>query len=120
MMRRHLLVLGMTVLTGGCATYRPVVDIHDREEAVAYERDLHDCQRYARAVDPAATAVTGAFVGALIGAAIGGAVGDRSLALDTARVGAVEGGVVGAAGGAGAQVDIIRNCLAERGYRVLY
>jgi hypothetical protein len=119
-MRRQLLVLALAALSSGCATYRPVVDIRDREEGQAYERDLRDCQRYARSVDPAASAVAGAFVGALVGAAIGGAVGDRSLALDAARVGAVEGGVVGAAGGAGTQVDIIRNCLAQRGYRVLY
>jgi uncharacterized protein YcfJ len=120
MSRIPLALLIGTTLLSGCATYRPVVDIRDREEAIAYERDLHDCQRYARAVDPAGSAVAGAFVGALIGAAIGGAVGDRSVALDVARVGAVEGGVIGATEGAGTQVDIIRNCLAQRGYHVLH
>jgi outer membrane lipoprotein SlyB len=117
---RRLILLAITLLSTSCATYRPVVDIRDRQEAYEYERDLRDCQRYARSVDPAGSAIVGALVGAVVGAAFGAAVGDRSVALDVARVGAIEGGVAGAADGAGTQVDIIRNCLVERGYRVLH
>jgi len=116
---RRLVIVAVALLSTGCATYRPVVDIHDRQEANAYERDLHDCQHYARSVDPAGSAIIGAFIGSVVGAAFGAAVGDRSVALDLARVGAIEGGVAGAANGAGTQLDIIRNCLLERGYRVL-
>src|SRR3569623_190702 len=116
---RRILIVSLALVSTGCASYRPVVDIHDRQEAYADERDLHDCQRYAHHVDPAGSAVVGAFIGAVVGAAFGAAVGDRSVALDVARIGAIEGGVAGAANGAGAEVDIIRNCLLERGYRVL-
>lgn len=118
-MLRRTMLCATTLALGACASYRPVVDLRDRDEARDYERDLHDCQRYARQVDPAGSAVVGAFIGGVIGAAFGAAVGDRSVALDLARVGAVQGGVAGAAEGAGTQVDIIRNCLAQRGYRVL-
>jgi hypothetical protein len=118
-MTRSILNIAVAAGLCGCASYRPVVDLHDRQEALAYERDLHACQGYAREVDPAGSAVLGALVGGVIGAAFGAALGDRSVALDLARVGAVEGGVTGAAGAAGTQVDIVRNCLAERGYHVL-
>ena len=75
-----------------------MVDLRDRDEVRDYERDLRDSPaRYARQVDPAGSAVVGAFIGRVIGAAFGAAVGDRSVALDLARVGAVRGGVAGAA-----------------------
>ena len=115
----RFLAIFLILAATGCATYRPVVDIRSRGESIAYEHDLHDCQRYAHQVDPAGSAIVGAFIGGVIGAAFGAAVGDRSVGLELARIGAIEGGVAGAADGAGTQVDIIRNCLADRGYRVL-
>jgi outer membrane lipoprotein SlyB len=106
-------------LLAGCATYRPVVDMQDVTDRGQYERDLADCQNYAAPVSPGASAGAGAIFGAILGAALGAAVGDHEVAADAARFGAVEGAVAGAAAGAGTEVQIIRNCMSGRGYRVL-
>lgn len=106
-------------LLAGCATYRPLVDMRGVADRDQYERDIADCQNYAGSVSPGASAGAGAIFGALLGAALGAAVGDRDLAIDAARFGAVEGAVAGGAAGAGTQVQIMRNCMSERGYLVL-
>jgi hypothetical protein len=106
-------------LLAGCATYRPLVDMRDVADRDQYERDIADCQNYAGSVSPGASAGAGAIVGAILGAALGAAVGDRDVAIDAARFGAVEGALAGGAAGAGTQVQIVRNCMSERGYLVL-
>lgn len=59
-------------------------------------------------------------LGALIGAAFGVLIGDNS---DTAGFGAAFGAANGAlqvgAGSIAAKMNIVRNCMAGRGYRVL-
>ncbi len=120
--RKRIVIFGLVAALAGCATsqYRPIVDLQGADPYL-YEEDLADCQSYARQVDPAANAVTGAVVGALIGAAFGVAIGDSSdFARTGAAIGAVDGALVGGAGSAGTQVDIIRNCMAGRGYVVLH
>lgn len=106
----------LIVLLSGCANYRPIVDSRGVDN-VAYERDLSQCQAYADQVSPAGGAAAGAAIGAglsFILAVIGG--GDRGM---SAGMGAVLGGAAGVGGGADAQVNIIRNCMNGRGYRVL-
>ena len=112
------LVIVAGLLTA-CATYRPIVDMRDVTDRGQYERDFADCQNYAAPVSPGASAGFGAVFGAMLGAALGAAVGDHQLAVDAARLGAVEGAVAGGAAGADAEVQIVRNCLAGRGYVVL-
>jgi uncharacterized protein YcfJ len=103
----------------GCASYRPLVDRSSIPDQRQYEYDLSDCQAYARQVDPVASAGAGAVFGAIVGAALGAAVGDHHIAQDLAAWGAVEGAAAGASAGAGTQVDVIRNCMYQRGYAVL-
>jgi hypothetical protein len=102
----------------GCAAYRPVVD-HRGLDRDLYESDLAECQGYAREIRPGAMAVGGAVVGALFGAAIGAVIGDHDAVEFGAGVGAVEGAAAGASEGAASQVDVIRMCMTDRGYRVL-
>jgi uncharacterized protein YcfJ len=119
---KHIHIAAGAMLLVGCAAdqYRPIVDpvsIHDRSE---YERDIRDCQAFARRVDPAASAAQNAVAGAILGALIGAAIGDRgSYARYGATVGAANGAAAGAAGAQVTQVRIIQNCMTGRGYVVL-
>ena len=106
----------LIVLLSGCASYRPIVDSRGVNNA-AYESDLRECQAYADQVSPGGHTAIGAIIGgglSLALAIIGG--GDRGA---SAGMGAVLGGAAGAGGGAEAQVNVIRNCMNGRGYRVL-
>jgi hypothetical protein len=118
-----LLAAALFIVSAGCAAYRPIVDMKgvDRNQ---YERDLAECQAYAEQVNVGGEAATGALIGGAFGAAMGLAVG--ALLGDPgegAALGAVIGGgsglASGAAEGAGGQVNVIRNCMMGRGYRVL-
>jgi uncharacterized protein YcfJ len=112
--------LSFAVLLQGCASYRPLVDARSVSNSHQYEQDLRECQHYAAQVSPAQSAAAGALLGALLGAAISGALGgNRYVTEHIAAAGAVQGAANGAVGGAGAQVQIIRNCMDDRGYTVL-
>lgn len=117
-MHRLFLIL-LAAAVAGCASYRPMVMRSSVGDPVVYEQDLAACQDYARQVNPARAAATGAFFGGLIGAVIGAAVGDRDFALYSARATAAQGAAYGAANAAGSQVDIIRRCMSAHGYVVL-
>lgn len=110
-------LLVITTLTA-CASHRPVVDTKG-VDMNAYNADLGECQKYAEQVNPAATAVGGATAGAVFGALLGAAIGGRSAAGYGAGIGAAQSGGAGAASGAGKQIQIINNCMAGRGYKVL-
>lgn len=82
-----------------------------------YERDLAQCEEIARQVrGKAAGAALG---GAVIGGAIGGIVGNSDTAGKGAGVGAVTGGARGAAATRRERQLVIKNCLRNRGYKVL-
>ena len=111
--------LSVFLLLCGCAgaSYRPIVD-RQGVDPQRYEFYLHECQQYAlQTGDAASNAIVGAAAGAVIGSILGGVVGgDRSTA---ARMGMVEGGVIGGVNGETSQRNIIRRCMAGRGYQVL-
>lgn len=108
----------LAIWVAGCATYRPIIDMKGVDSA-RHNQDLAECQQYAQQVSAEGHAVAGAVFGALLGAALGAAIGNSDLARDVATVGAISGGASGAAEGAQSQVNVIRNCMAGRGYRVL-
>lgn len=127
-MKTQLIAITLiTALTAGCTAmpnqgfgdeHRPIVDMQGRDP-VAFERDLADCQNYARQTASAAqAAAAGALLGALLNAAAGKAItgsgGNRAGA-----AGAIIGGLAGAGAGETNQRAIIRNCLSGRGYSVL-
>jgi outer membrane lipoprotein SlyB len=118
-----MLSITLLLVATSCASYRPIVDMKgiDRNQ---YERDLAECQAYAEQVNVGGEAATGPLIGGAFGAAMGLAIG--ALLGDPgegAALGAVIGGgsglASGAAEGAGGQIDVIRNCMMGRGYRVL-
>lgn len=118
------LISFMAISIGGCAAtsganYRPIVD-NQGVDLNRYESDLRDCQNYATQTASAGeSAAAGAVAGALLGAVLAGAGGSRYSKTSTARVGAVTGAVGAGAEGETNQRNIIRRCLAGRGYKVL-
>ena len=123
MKKLALAIMFVGMLFAACASYRPIVDMKG-VDGERYEKDLVECQQYAEQINPAGSAAGGAVIGAAFGAIIGGITG--SLLGDTgagvrygAAYGAASGGASGAAVGAESQINIIRNCMAGRGYKVL-
>ncbi len=118
------LILFIFLTVSGCAGYRPIVDMQGVDGS-QYETDLAQCQKYAEQISPGKSAAIGA-VAVAAGAAILGGVAALVFDLDVGDVmgdAAILGGTLGAMEGAAAggrsQVDIIKNCMSGRGYRVL-
>lgn len=119
---RFVAALLSALLIAGCATpsqYRPIIDAKGVDPS-RYEQDLRECQQYAYQIDSANTTATNAAIGAgvlgVLAAVLGG---NRYEVGQWAAAGAITGGVSGAAAAAQTQVDIIRNCMLGRGYKVL-
>ena len=123
-MKHILYILLIMIIISGCSGYRPIVDMRgvDREE---YEISLAECQAYAQQISPGTTAMVSAGAGAAIGAVVGLVVGSimhvkpGRLAGLGAALGGMQGAAKGGAGAGQAQMDIIKNCMAGRGYNVL-
>ena len=91
-MKTTTIILSAAILAGCANTgaqYQPLVD--SRTQGANYSQDLAECQAYAT---------------------------QRAGAADGAVAGAVFGALLGAAAGEGTQRDIIKRCLAGRGYRI--
>ncbi len=111
-------ILVSLVTAAGCAGRRAGVVIDPAGVDMGrYQQDLAQCQEIAKQVRH--RAVGGAVGGAVVGGAVGGIVGNG----ETAEKGAGTGAVVGMARGAAAtrreKQLVIKNCLRERGYKVL-
>jgi len=117
------LMVAMCVLLASCAgqNYRPLIDTAG-VDMNRLEYDLRECQQYAGQV---AGAGTQAAVGAGLAAgliAILGAVGGGKNRFDmgaSTRMAAVGGAAGGAASGETDQRNVVRRCMAGRGYRVM-
>jgi outer membrane lipoprotein SlyB len=125
MKRIVALAVAVSVALTGCATpvdttYRPIVDTKG-VDLNRYEADLVECRQYANETWNAQQgAAGGAVAGALFGAAIGAVLGVRGS--DLARIAgatAITGGARGAGQAYRSQTDIVKVCMAGRGYRVL-
>ena len=115
-------LLPLVFLAASC-TSDPIVDTHGVDQG-KYDNDLADCRGYADQVDVASGAAGGAAIGAAAGAALGAVIGAMTGAPGTgAAIGAASGGATGGVSGVGSgasrQDRVVRNCLRERGYRVL-
>lgn len=106
----------------GCAgaDVRPLVDMKG-VNAAAYERDLQECQAYAKDQSGMGeTAAKGAGAGAVVGGLLGLVTGGNKTGIvQAAGAGAVIGGAGGAFTGNQAQEAVVKRCLSGRGYKVL-
>ncbi len=121
----HLLISFITIITlvacsNSGSNFTPIVDKKNLDEG-KYQQDLEDCQSLATEAqgagkDAAKKAAGGAAVGALLGL-VGG--GNTSNIAQAAGIGGVIGGATGAYSGNAEKENVIRRCLAGRGYRIL-
>ncbi len=117
--RAWILLPLLAVLLGGCASKQRIIIDQQGTDMSLYQRDLAECRQYAEQVPTGEEAAKGAAGGAILGAAIGAIFGDSRTAARGAGAGAVTGGARGA-GKAGNEKDrVVKNCLRNRGYRVL-
>lgn len=111
-----LLVVSLFSL-GACANRQKVIIDPQGVDMAQYQSDLETCKQISMQVESQAgeRAVGGAVVGGAIGAVIGG--GD--LAKKSAGVGFITGLAKGGSASDRERMQVVKNCLRNRGYRVL-
>jgi len=117
-----LLVLSSVIILSlsGCASTNRIVIDKKNTDMVAYEQDLAECRVYAdEAGGAGAAAAKGAVGGAIVGGAIGAVLGNKRTSEKLAGAAAISGAARGARKGKAEKIQIVKNCLAGRGYRVL-
>ena len=102
-----------------CTTTDEIIIDKKGVSMASYEADLAECRPYSSEVKSAEKTARGAASGAVIGGAIGAITGGSSRAVEGAGVGAVTGGARGASEGERDEIQVVKNCLRGRGYRVL-
>ncbi|MEJ2087702.1 MAG: glycine zipper family protein [Gammaproteobacteria bacterium] len=119
---RLLAALVVALLFAGCTANanKPIVDMKGVSPSL-YEQDLGECKEYADEVAMTEKALSGAAAGAAVGAAVG-VIWDGHNGNNPGRgaaTGAVLGGSGGVASGVTERSQVVKNCLRNRGYRVL-
>ncbi len=113
MLDRVFLAAVMAASLSACSATVPVVDTDGIDQA-QFQQDYARCQEFQKQAK--AQWQSGAMGGALVGGLLGAIDGD-------AGAGALAGGVIGTAESQGDYADrkdrIIRECLRQRGYKVL-
>ena len=118
MRHRHLVWLVLPLLVACAGKDRIIID-EAQSDMTRYPEDLAQCEQYADQVSVAAEAGTGAVVGAVVGGLVGAAVGNSRDAQRAAGAGAAIGGAKGTGQGVRERQQVIKNCLRNRGYKVL-
>ena len=115
----------MIMILAGCMgkNYRPVVDPKG-VDMTYFEVDLVECQAISAGqsvlAESAQKAAAGAVAGAVVGSIIGAIYGEAGEgAVSGAGYGGASGAIDGAVSGLEGQSQIIANCMAGRGYKVL-
>ncbi|MFT6285990.1 MAG: outer membrane lipoprotein SlyB [Halieaceae bacterium] len=111
--------LAFSLVIVGCTTTDEIIIDDQGVDMASYHSDLEQCQVYSDQVKTGEKAARGAASGAIVGGLIGAAVGDSRSAQRGAGAGAVSGGAKGVSQGAQSEVQVVKNCLRGRGYRVL-
>lgn len=121
MMQRSILLCALLVLAS-CAGRRgfeePIVDMKGVDRA-QFAADKAECEEYAAQVNTGGKVAGGAAAGAVVAGAVGAIFGNGETAARGAGAGAVVGGAKGVGGAMQEKNRVLRNCLINRGYRVL-
>jgi uncharacterized protein YcfJ len=118
-MRRTAGILITLATLSACTTTDEIIIDKKGVDMSAYEQDLAECRTYAEEVKKGKKTAKGAASGALVGGLIGAITGGSDSAAIGAGVGAVSGGASGASEGEQDEVQVIKNCLRGRGYKIL-
>jgi outer membrane lipoprotein SlyB len=103
-------------LVAGCASSGPVIDPAG-VDMQQYETDVAECEAISDQVDQKAG--TSAVGGAIIGGLIGAVTGNSGSVQRGAGAGAVIGGAKGAGSTSQERDKVVKNCLRNRGYKIL-
>lgn len=118
-MNKYLIItLSISLLTfSGCARHSKIIIDPHGSNMNNYQADLSQCEQLAEQVDSKVGkgVVGGAAVGAVAGEIIGG--GKRTVV--GAKLGALSGALKGGRATRLERDKVIKNCLRNRGYRVL-
>ena len=106
------------LLLSACSSQRVIVDRHGTDMS-NYDRDLAECRTYAEQVPTGQEVAKGTAGGAVIGGALGAILGDSRDAKRAAGAGALGGAVRGGSRADSEKDRVIKNCLRNRGYKVL-
>lgn len=118
-MKHVITALAALLALSGCTTTDEIIIDQKGVNTAAYQQDLAECKAYSESVQTGEKAGVGAASGAVVGGLIGAITGGSEGALRGAGVGAVGGGAKGVSQGAQEEVQVVKNCLRGRGYRVL-
>lgn len=118
-MKYRSLVVASVLAVTACTTTDEIIIDERGVDMNAYHQDLADCRRYGDQVKTQEKAAKGAASGAVVGGLTGAIFGGASGAAQGAGVGAVGGGVTGANEGEQTEVQVVKRCLAGRGYQLL-
>ena len=117
-----VLLIAGTMLANCSATtgfYKPVVDRKGVDDA-GYEKDLAECQEYAKeGINPVTGAVVGAVAGAVIGTVVNKVINPRDKENFGGKIGTIYGAGGGAVAGMDDQINIVKKCMSGRGYKLL-
>ena len=115
-MKQRIALSAVAALLAACTTTDEIIIDTKGVDMARYQQNLAECRAYSEEVQTGKKAATGAASGAVVGGLIGAITGDAGKA---AGVGAVGGGARGVAEGSRDEVQVVKNCLRGRGYRVL-
>lgn len=109
-------VISILTFTGCTHSKQIIIDPKDNNME-HYQADLAECRQIAEQVESktAENAVEGAVIGAIFGAIVGG----HDSSITGAQVGALSGGLEGNSKTQHTRIKVVKNCLRNRGYRVL-
>lgn len=122
----NILLLTTILVTSGCAyNQAPVVDLAGVSKQ-QYETDRAYCEQFALQVDKDEAGRVGSANGAVTGAGSGAIMGALDNGVNGAVVGSLVGALIGGATGNAQgrieatedQARVLRNCLADKGYKV--
>ncbi len=111
-------ILVALMLLAACSSQRIIVDQNGTDMSM-YDRDLAECNVYAEQVPTEAEVARGAVGGAVLGGVIGAIVDNSRTAGRLAGAGSVTGAVGGGSKAKNEKDRVIKNCLRNRGYKVL-
>lgn len=115
----RIAVVLLVLVFSGCAGKDRIIIDEAQSDMTHYAQDRAECESYADQVSVAGDAGKGAVAGAVVGGLVGAAVGNSRTAQRGAGAGAVVGGAKGAGKGKREKQQVIKNCLRNRGYKVL-
>jgi hypothetical protein len=115
---KHCMLLILLASLFACSSHRVIIDKQGVDMA-QYEADRQECEAYAEEVPVGEEVAKGAARGGFLWAVYGAIFGDSRTVARTAGAGAVGGGAQGGVKAEAEQDRVIKNCLRNRGYKVL-